>query len=156
MRLWHKDLLPYLPSQQLISQWRECCAIIGALAKDHTPNHCLVNKVVDYDPEHFRVYSNLVIEQFRIRGYSITEASLDRFNRDFLAWKHYIQEQLPYEIDTIVVNETDLFKGWHSKRYLRQCYYNLQEKFDCGAITEEEWDRVINGYVMLGGAMKDE
>lgn len=33
MRLWHKDLIPYLPRQQLIAQWRECCAIAGSIAK---------------------------------------------------------------------------------------------------------------------------
>ena len=27
MRLWHKDLLPFLPRQQLLSQLRECVAI---------------------------------------------------------------------------------------------------------------------------------
>ena len=33
----------------------------------------------------------------------------------------------------------ELFAGWHDDRYLLQCYYNLQEKFDCGGITEDEW-----------------
>ena len=45
MRLWHKELIEYLPQQQLISQWRECCAIAANLAKDHTPNHILVNPI---------------------------------------------------------------------------------------------------------------
>lgn len=27
MRLWHKDLIEVLPRQQLLGQWRECCAI---------------------------------------------------------------------------------------------------------------------------------
>lgn len=35
MRLWHKDLIHYLPRQQLIAQWRECCAIaVGFLKKN--------------------------------------------------------------------------------------------------------------------------
>lgn len=29
MRLWHKDLIPYLPRQQLLGQWRECCPYSG-------------------------------------------------------------------------------------------------------------------------------
>jgi hypothetical protein len=33
----------------------------------------------------------------------------------------------------------DLFDTWHNDRYLLQCYYNLQEKYDCGGITEEEF-----------------
>lgn len=43
MRLWHKELIPYLPRQQLIAQWRECCAIASNLASKGTPNHLLVN-----------------------------------------------------------------------------------------------------------------
>ena len=41
MRLWHKDLIPYLPKQQLISQWRECCCIAKNIADNGTPNHLL-------------------------------------------------------------------------------------------------------------------
>lgn len=25
---------------------------------------------------------------------------------------------------------------WHNDRYFLQCFYNLQEKHDCGGITE--------------------
>lgn len=27
----------------------------------------------------------------------------------------------------------------HNERYLKQCYYNLQEKFDRGIISDKEW-----------------
>ena len=36
--------------------------------------------------------------------------------------------------------ENKIFKDWHNTRYLRQCLYNLQEKYDCGGIPKEEWD----------------
>lgn len=32
----------------------------------------------------------------------------------------------------------------HNNRYLKQCYYNLQEKYDRGIITEEEWKKIEN------------
>lgn len=34
---------------------------------------------------------------------------------------------------------SDLYNDWHNDRYLRQCLFNLQEKYDCGGIPEEEW-----------------
>lgn len=154
MRLWHKDLLAFLSSSQLLDQWRECCTIAGLLAKEHTPDNYLVNRITDYDPEHFNRYVSLVIEQLRIRNCSISEATMDRFDRDFRAWKSYVQSLLPYEIDSVVVTPDHLFEGWHNARYLKQCYYNLQEKFDCGAIQEKDWDCIIHGYVTLGGPMK--
>ena len=34
----------------------------------------------------------------------------------------------------------------HNDRYLAQCYYNLQEKYDRGIISEEEFKKIINVY----------
>ena len=36
----------------------------------------------------------------------------------------------------------NLFKDWHNERYFEQCFYNLQEKYDCGGLTEEEWKNI--------------
>lgn len=27
-----------------------------------------------------------------------------------------------------------------------QCFYNLQEKHDCGGITDKEWCKIVNKY----------
>ena len=72
MRLWHKDLLSALPSQQLVAQWRECCAIARNIAVIGTPNHILVNKIMDYPISHFYTYSNLVLEEMYKRGGKLT------------------------------------------------------------------------------------
>ena len=49
-----------------------------------------------------------------------------------------------------------LYEDWHNDRYFWQCYFNLQEKYDCGGIPEECWSR-IEGTVELGefGAYRD-
>ena len=31
-------------------------------------------------------------------------------------------------------------------KYLKQCLYNLQEKYDCGGISDEEWLKIIRKY----------
>lgn len=56
MRLWHKDLIPFLPDLQLKGQWRECALIADALAKNETPNHLLVNRITEYPSDHFYTY----------------------------------------------------------------------------------------------------
>lgn len=60
MRLWHKDLIQILPKNQLLSQWRECCCIARNIAVNGTPNHILVNKIMDYGIAHFYSYTKLV------------------------------------------------------------------------------------------------
>lgn len=37
----------------------------------------------------------------------------------------------------------DLYGEWHDHRYYNQCYYNLEEKFDCGGITDVEWKLIM-------------
>ena len=129
MRLWHKDLIPYLPRQQLLGQWRECCLIAKQIAEKGTPNHVLVNRVMEYPTDHFRVYGLLVLGVMAGRGY---HADLYRFNQYFVE----------YGPDVPALGA--LFDGWHNDRYLHQCLSNLQEKADCGAIPAEEWKRITD------------
>ena len=65
MRLWHKDLIPYLPRQQLLGQWRECCAIARNIKEKGTPNHVLVNKVLDYPVRHFWSYGRRIHDELK-------------------------------------------------------------------------------------------
>ena len=133
MRLWHKDLIPVLPRAQLVSQWRECSAIAKNLLKDGTPNHILVNKVLDYPIEHFVWYSMYVRIEMTKRGYRTMQRVADG-----------IWQLLPDNKEQKVeVDYSELFKDWHNKRYFDQCFYNLQEKYDCGGLTEEEYKRLI-------------
>lgn len=124
MRLWHKDLIPVLPKQQLIGQWRECCLIAKNIAEKGTPNHLLVNRIMDYPIEHFFRYGIRIVNEMERRGYKV---NLYKFTR----WFYKLSAEREYE---------DIFNTWHNDRYLKQCYYNLQEKYDCGGITQAEWD----------------
>lgn len=131
MRLWHKDLIPVLPRQQLLSQWRECCCIARNISVNGTPNHLLVNKVLDYPIEHFIAYSNMIAQEIRNRGY----------NCDWSRFSKWFNDRLPW--DGLELKAEDVFDKWHNDRYLMQCYYNLQEKYDCGGISDTEFARVI-------------
>ena len=59
MRLWHKDLIDVLPNGQLLGQWRECCAIARNIKAKGTPNHLLVNKIMDYPDIDFNTSNSL-------------------------------------------------------------------------------------------------
>lgn len=127
MRLWHKDLIPYLPKKQLLSQWRECCAIAKSISEKGTPNHILVNKIMDYPIEHFAYYATLVSDEMESRGY---KCDYSKFSK----WIKIKKCSCTYD---------KVFKNWHNGRYLMQCFLNLQEKYDCGSIPEEEWNKVV-------------
>lgn len=136
MRLWHKDLIKYLPRQQLIAQWRECCAICSNWVKNATPNHLLVNKVLDYPKIEFYNYTMLIIQEMINRNYKISKVSLNNFKFNYGCIPN----------DNAKPNFKKLFENWHKDRYLRQCLFNLQEKYDCGGIPEEEWKVIENHF----------
>ena len=142
MRLWHKNLIPYLPRQQLIAQWRECCAIAGNIAKKGKPNHILVNKVLNYPPVHFLEYTRLIIGEFLLRNYIASDKSIHNFVINF--------EKFGDSSERIIIDKNTskefIFKDWHNKRYLLQCLANLSEKYDCGRIPEDEWDKIKSAF----------
>lgn len=128
MRLFHKDLIGALPRMQLLGQWRECCLIAKNIKEKGTPNHILVNKIMDYPIEHFKNYCIMIIEEMQVRGY---KANIDCIRK-------YID--IPVTFQDIPTHE--IFKDWHNDRYLVQCFYNLQEKYDCGGISKTEWNKI--------------
>ena len=73
MRLWHIDLIDVLPRQQLLGQWRELCCIASNIKKNNTPNHLLVNKILDFSWLHFKSYCVNVIDEMKKRGYKVCE-----------------------------------------------------------------------------------
>ena len=149
MRLWHNKLIPYLPHQQLIGQWRELCCIASNLEKEHTPNHILVNPILDYPPEHFECFCNEVLKELKNRKYSISNNALNTLRNNVRAWRLYLNEVLPFDyidVDWELDLGGPLYPDWHNDRYLKQCYFNLEEKYDRGGIPEEEWTIIFENF----------
>ena len=115
---------------------RELSAIAGNLNTKGTPNHILVNKIINYPISHFISYALYVRQEMTRRGYRTMDS----------VWnKIYCTRESDYGEIEIVPLE-DLFPGWHNDRYLEQCYFNLEEKYDCGGVDEEWFKKVQNIY----------
>lgn len=134
MRLWSYQLLPYLDDFHIVAQWRELLAIKRAIDKNGTPNHRLVNKVLDYNIQEFKNYTALVVGEMTKRKIKYSNAKWEEI-RD---WEcNYFNNDCYFG--------AKLYSSWHNRRYLTQCYFNLQEKADCGIVSQKAWSR-INGY----------
>lgn len=120
MRLWHVDMIKVLPRQQLLSQWRELCSIYSK-----QDNHMLINFVYE-DISSLKKYSDLVIQEFGRRGYKISDQAMNKY-------KTYFEDKPTEDVEVVFPKKMNL-------RYFRQCYYNLEEKYDCGGITFEEFE----------------
>lgn len=129
MRLWHKDFISVLPREQLIAQWRELSAIAGAIQKNGTPNHILVNFVLNYNYDHFISYAAEVREEMTRRGYRTMNSVWDKITSLKPDWK-----QLPHN---------EIYKEKMDDDYLEICLYNLWEKYLCNGIKEANIQNII-------------
>lgn len=140
MRLWHYKMIELLPVKQLVGQLRECTAISFLLERDGELNHMLINKIMDYPILEFRLYSQMVVNEMFRRNFKVQEQTLQKLHLSDEDYSGYLQQQ-----------EVVIFKDWHNDRYLRQCMYNFEEKYDCKGIKVKEWENMlINfGYLMV-------
>ena len=128
LRLWHYKLIPVLPKEMLVSQWRECITIKRQWEKG-TLKHRLVSYVMDYKKNYFSYYVWKIKKEMKKRNIKYQEKYYDEIC-DFC--------------DIDIVDITNYPE--HNDRYLKQCYYNLQEKADRGIITQEEWKKIEDLY----------
>lgn len=130
MRLWHTSLIKVLPREQLVAQWREISACVGSIQKKGTPNHLLVNFVMDYDFNHLISYAYYVREEMTRRGYRTMNSVWDKITA--LKPNYTI---LPLE---------QVYFNKMNNMYLTICVYNLYEKYICDGIKEEDWNRIFS------------
>ena len=129
MRLWHTDLISVLPREQLVAQWRELSAIAGAIQKKGTPNHILVNFVLDYDYDNFISYAAEVREEMTKRGYRTMNSVWEKITS--------------LKANLVKLPHNEIYKEKMNNVYLEICYYNLYEKYLCGGIEEKDWDNIF-------------
>lgn len=144
MRLWHYALLPYLPDAQFKGQLRELVAIMHDWRDRGQTNHLLINRVMDYSKHELSEYFHMYELEYNKRynkclaeqAYNFEEFE-ETENRVFLDWLQ------------------PMFNKWHNKDYLRVCMANLYEKWKFGKgksrITDEEWERLCDGYKEITG-----
>lgn len=145
MRLWHYKLLPYLPKYQLKSQWRECVCIAKNIHDNGTPNHILVNAIMDYPIEEFNDYCNHVLNAMITRNISVSETAIDKLNK-----------YTGFMVDSGALYRS-VYDGWHDYWYLKACMAKLWEKYHYGkgrnVLTYDERALLCDGYKKIIGEM---
>lgn len=132
MRIWHKDLLDVLPKQQLLEQDRECCLIESEIIKNGFVEHILVD-FVNNDKGSLLLYHMHVMREMCRRGYKTSASSTD--------WANKLRDTL--DLDNMPLH---VFENRFNRRYMLQCLYNLQEKYDAGGISNAEWDLIVKKF----------
>lgn len=130
MRLWHYKLIPFLPKSQLLAQWRELNSIFKKQDK-----HILINYIYDHDKEYLRTYTWEILNEMMKRHFKIgSEALTNACN--------YFEGKMFRNC------EKDLHFPEHNIGYFRQCFFNLQEKFERGQkdFSFDEYYEILDLY----------
>lgn len=137
MRLWHYELLPYLPDKQFKGQLRELVAIMRDWRDKGKTNHLLINKVMEFSKSNLYGYFLCYAVEYEKRY-----DSRPKQTNEFIEFGQHRWEEKP-------------FQGWHNKEYLRVCMANLYEKHFFGVgnsrISDQEWKKLLDGYKAITG-----
>jgi len=133
MRLWHTSLIEALPREQLVAAWRELSAIAGSIQKNGTPNHLLVNFVLDYDYNHFISYAYYIRQEMTCRGYRTMDS----------VWNKIVALKPDWELLPLA----DVYLEKMDDTYLEICSWNLYEKYICGGISNGDMVKIKNIYM---------
>ena len=82
-----------------------------------------INTIVRYDNyklNYFYSYAKWIEFEIHKRGYKCNFENFEKW------YEKFPYSSLKYDW----VSKDKLFEDWHNGRYLSQCYYNLQEKYD--------------------------
>lgn len=143
MRLWHYQLLPYLPDAQFKGQLRELVAIMHDWRDKGQTNHLLINRVMDYPQADLYTYFLEYAMEYQRRN----DERLPKCSDEFL--------EFGKAADALYTWKERPYPGWHNKEYLRVCMANLYEKHMFGRgrsrITHDEWQRLLEGYAAITG-----
>ena len=82
---------------------------------------------MDYNRNYFCAYVATVTNEMKKRGIKFQEKYWDE-----ICW---------FCTDDVLITGV-LHYPEHNDRYLKQCYYNLQEKYDRRIITKEEFEKI--------------
>ena len=123
MRLWHEQLIPYLPRQQLLGQHRECCALRG---NGWGKPHSVVNYVFKHSRMLLVAYHVKIMHEMLRRGYTPDNEWWSR---------SYRGATLGHE--PVTAEDEQTFKlayarypvyAEHNDAYLKECVDNLKGK----------------------------
>ena len=126
MRLWHQNLIPLLPRQQLLGCHRECCALRG---KGWGRNHSTVNYVFTHRQEWLIAYHYLIMDEMEKRGYHHDKIWNNPNWRGTALGEqpNWANEYLVMDIYTDT-QQGEIIYPEHNDAYYQECIENLRGK----------------------------
>ena len=137
MRIWHTELVPLLPTWLLEQQWEDCLEIAKNIALTGDPGDPMVYPVIEYDFHHLDFYCGMVQDALAKRDVKVTRHVLNRLLKQAMERPRKVRRK--QTVIQIPEQASDVFRLWHTPHYFRQCFFRLEEMYDRGLITDDDW-----------------
>lgn len=131
MRLWHKDLIPYLPRNHLLGLWRECCRIAKEIDEYGEPLGKQAKPLMNYPLSHFRAYAVLVEMACGKRGIRIHPECF---------WRYF--PTMNPVVMVLPSHPERIFPDWMNETYRRKCLVEFEQKYLDGKIDYHDFFNV--------------
>ena len=120
MRLWHQDLLTFLPRAQILGQHRECCALRGM---GWGRKHSVVDYVFTHSVKKLVDYHKLVLMEMERRGYKPDQQWYcpEYRGKNTQPWPCALPYEHDFSAQAIIYSE-------HDDAYREECLANLRKK----------------------------
>ena len=135
-RLYHYELIPFLPDELLLSTLDTLYDIMSIKPKDD-----LINYVYDYELIDLYIYIRLVTKEMNKRELEISPWFLNMFEA-------YFCSKMLTNLDKVEIY-SDPFLEHHTDRYLLQCFFDIQERFDRNTKKTEKDLELMEKLVMF-------
>ena len=120
MRLWHQELLSFLPRAQILGQHRECCALRGM---GWGRKHSTVDYVFTYSVKRLVDFHLLVLNEMERRGYKPDQQWYcpEYRGKNTKPWPCTLPEHYHSAKAQLIYPE-------HDNAYREECLANLRKK----------------------------
>lgn len=142
-KIWHKDLIPVLPSKLLFILYQNLAnySLNPVVPKSVNPYKY---KLSLFNKSHFFNYCCEVYNELSKRLMDeATRWGVDEYSEVI---RVYVSDE-EKQIGSSITHE-ELFDSWHNDRYLKQCYYTLEEMYDYELINSVEFERIKEKFKM--------
>lgn len=120
MRLWHQDLLTFLPRAQILGQHRECCALRGM---GWGKKHSTVDYVFTHSAKRLVDFHRLVLREMEYRGYKPAQQWYcpEYRGKNSIPWPCFLASENYLSSEALIYPE-------HDDAYREECLENLRQK----------------------------
>ena len=145
MKLWHKSFIKVLPNKMLVELFDNLCKISVGHYSSQSDFHFVVKKINEFNKSHIYNYCCEVFDEIKNRDFREEEFNVLQ-EWASLIYNSYSDEERQIGASIPFKELFELPVSFMNERMFTQHFYELQEMYDLGILTDDEYDKIEQVY----------